>query len=146
MITGRLSLDGFRDQYKKQMKFLINRYCLPVEEDDWLETQGLLIETILRKNCLELNSEHALFFIFLVMNGYFLGPRIIREYFLFVEKESPRISERGCQKWQELIQYCKSLIDNGNGITYHDIVGRNAIKVRMDYFDRNIDRILNFKN
>lgn len=135
-----VSISRWISQYKGHMDFVIKRYGLPVEPEDWLSTQGRLVRNILTHQNLANPEDHAVMFIFLVMNVYLLGPRIIREYFIHVHDETPKYSESGYQKWTLLQQLCEEIIRKG--VTYHDIAAGRPVKARMEVFKSNLDRIL----
>lgn len=138
--TNSTSISGFYNVYERHMKFVIQRYGIPVEPSAWLQTQGQLVAQILSSKRLRNDRDICLLFIFLVLNSYVLGTRIIRDFFVEVYDDTPRYSESGVDKWNALVQKCKLLLEKN--ITYHDIVGNKPLNARKQVFLQNLKRIL----
>lgn len=136
-----INIKLFKIMYERHVKFIIERYQLPVKEQDWISTQGVLLTDILKSERIINRRQLAIFWLFLVMNCYILGPRIAREFFLATTNETPNMSESGIQKWNNLNETCKELIQLH--ARYFDMVTGNAIEANLQTFLKNVDRIKN---
>ena len=139
LFEKKKSLVYFKTSYSGHVRFVIRRYGIPVEESQWIETQGVLVGKLLNQCAIESADECAAFFLFLVMNCYALGPRIAREFFICMFEESPHFSENGIRKWNEITKHCRELIRKGT--SYHDMIGAKPIRVTKETFEKNLERV-----
>lgn len=132
--------NGFLRLYIFHIEHTIRKHGLPYKKCDWKKTQGALVEAIINQKELRSVLDLVSFFLFLVFNSYILGPKISRDFFVYMYEESPRYSESGRRHWDDLISRCRNIISNK--CTYHDIASAKPVPCRLYIFDANVKRIL----
>jgi hypothetical protein len=136
-----LRINSFVSTYEKHLKdFVIPRYGIPVERKLYAHLYGTLVGAILNRRLLRTEDERVIVFMYLLMNQYILGTRIVRDFFVSSHDDSPRFSESGIVKWNRLVKDAESMVHKG--VTYFDVVSRGPVTVRKELFDANIKRVM----